>query len=123
MTTATGSFEALPMPRKDIPQPEAGSYRVYKNINDYIVVEAGSALEALQASGMDAVYKVQRESLDSVRVLSLSAWSAMAAKEAADQTTPAAQADQKTPVADKAPAQAHASAELSSDEVNKLLNS
>lgn len=128
-STATEPFEALPMPRKDIPQPASGSYKVYKNAKEFVVVEAGSALEALQVSGVPLAYKIERESIDSIRVLGFTDWAQEPKPEVAKEAAPAAattDTSQKETVL--IPSQETAAAPptaeaLSNDDVNKLLNS
>ncbi len=68
------AFEALPMPRKNVPQLFGGSYRVYRSSRDFVVVEADSALEALERSGLHSAVKIERESMDNISVLSAAAW-------------------------------------------------
>lgn len=112
------------MPRKDIPQPASGSYRVYSNAKEFVVVNASSALEALQASGVQSAYKIERESIDYVHVLSPSAWSNSASAQVPVPNSVAAEA-KETVFIPEATAQVSKDAEapLSNDDVNKLLNS
>ncbi|MDX2113709.1 MAG: hypothetical protein SFW63_08275 [Alphaproteobacteria bacterium] len=62
------------MPRKNVPQLFGGSYRVYRSSRDFVVVEADSALEALERSGLHSAVKIERESMDNISVLSAAAW-------------------------------------------------
>lgn len=119
MTRAAEPFETLPMPRKDIPQPASGSYRVYKNAKEFVVVEAGSALEALQVSGVQTPHKIERDSIDYIRVLSPSAWDSFGPQTAA----PVAEAKETVLIESPAAPAAVPETSLSNDDVNKLLNS
>lgn len=127
MTRPAEPFETLPMTRKDIPQPAAGSYRVYKSAKDFVVVEASSALEALQVSDVKAPYKIERESIDYISVLAPSAWGNRTVQ-AAPEATPEVAAEAKEtvfigePAAAAKPAEADAAAPLSNEDVSKLLN-
>ncbi len=76
------AFEALPMPRKNVPQLFGGSYRVYRSSRDFVVVEAHCALEALERSGLHSAVKIERESMDNISVLSAAAWRTGALSEA-----------------------------------------
>jgi hypothetical protein len=122
------AFEALPMPRKDIPQPATGRYRIYKDARQYITVDADSALEALQQSGVGNAVKIERESIDYIRVMHASEWSNMDMPQTmAPQAQPMPQVvpeNMPAPQATAAEPQAIASdAPLSNDDVSKLLNS
>jgi|NOAtaT_6_FD_contig_21_4899243_length_623_multi_6_in_0_out_0_1 hypothetical protein len=133
MTTqiTQGDFEALPMPRKNVPQLFGGSYRVYRSSRDYVVVEAGSALEALERSGLSMAHKIERESMDNISVLSAAAWRTgelsprphLQPEAAQSAPVPAVNEDPKETVmlevaaADAAPAEQP----LSNDDVEKLL--
>lgn len=108
-------FESLSLPRKDLPQQMVSRYRVYKDPENYDIIEAISALDALKASGKEEVYKVERDTLKLYNVL--------------DRQTIINSMD-PTPAGD-APAVAAAPAApvlptnetpLSSDQVDKLLN-
>jgi hypothetical protein len=69
------SFESLPIPRKALAQATvAGSYRVYKDADNHIVVKAHSALEALSTSGIDIAYKIERDTVSRSGVLDPKAW-------------------------------------------------
>lgn len=115
----TETFETLPLPKRELPQWTASNYRVYKNVNEYVVIEASTALEAMQASGVTPVYKIERDGLNYITVLEPNTWKTEPAAEAqaipAEAATPAA--------AEAAPAQAPVpETPLSNDDVNKLLN-
>lgn len=60
MNHSEQNFEELIIPRKDLQDIAVSRYKVYKDVKDYILVEASSALDALKKSGINSVYKVQR---------------------------------------------------------------
>lgn len=108
------SFEALPIPRKDPSRTGNARYRVYKDADNFSLVVAETALEALKASGLEQAYRVERDSIDSVAVLDMKAWAALT--EMADKPAPAASPDAAAAPPPKA------EDPLSNDDVNKLLN-
>jgi hypothetical protein len=127
-------FEELSIPRKELPRL-ANHYRVYKDEKDYITVEAESALEALNKSGLHKAHRIERNAIFLANVLNLEALSnrpASVAKEAVETPAaeasapvtpetqqPAAEAVAATPATDT-PAVA-AEAPLSNSDVDKLL--
>jgi hypothetical protein len=118
-STVNESFEMLSLPKRDFPQLAMGNYRVYKNTSEFLLVAAGTALEAMQASGLTQVYKIERDHMDQHTVLSPNSWKAQVAVEEAAVVAPAVEVAQ--PVA-AAPVEPAAEVPLSNDDVNKLLN-
>ena len=53
-------FEQLAIPRKDL-RSLASRYRVYTNPREFSVVEAHTALEALEVSGVKGAYKIVKD--------------------------------------------------------------
>lgn len=112
-------FEELPFPRKDMAGMQAGRYRVYKNPKDYVLVEAVSALEALQNSKLDKPYRVERDMLHLTTVLTLSSFSDGATQEPTGDAPQQVEESAAAPASPEAPA---ADSNLSNDDVSKLLN-
>lgn len=54
-------FEELNLPRRQVPELMGGRYFVYSSPTEYQLVDAGSALEAIQKSGLKEVYRLQRD--------------------------------------------------------------
>ena len=95
-----------------------GNYRVYKDPKNFQVVEAATALEAFQLSGLKEVYKIERERLDKNRVIDPSLWATLSPEEKETPAPAAAMAASDAVLAvPAAPAET-----LSNDDVNKLLN-
>lgn len=67
-------FEALPLPHKNFPQAGMGTYRVYSDDKNFVMVSAMNAIEALAASKMEQVIRIQRDSLDLTTVFSPKDW-------------------------------------------------
>ncbi len=66
------AFETLPLPNKAAPLGMGeGTYKIYKTAEEMIFVKAKSALEAIKNSGVDNIYRVERDSLDKNYLLSL----------------------------------------------------
>jgi len=123
-------FEVMPMPRKDAPQLFGGSYRVYKSPRDYIVVSADSALSALQLSGLESAYKIERESMDNISVLSAASWGGRESEPAQVVMEANAEMPKSEPadtvlldVPEKPDSKAASADSSSNDDVEKLLNS
>ena len=121
------AFETLPIPRKDLPQLGT-RYRVYKDPENFILVEAASALEALKACGMEPVHRIERDTIHLNNVLNVQALAeAPAAAAPPTAETPAATATPpptaETPAAAPPPAATPPAdaAPLSPEDVNKLL--
>lgn len=112
------AFEVLPIPRKELSQSAIENYRVYKSANDYVVVPAQTALEALKASGLPVAYKIERDKIDLDKVLTPNAWATSAKIEEGSGPPPPAATPEITATV-SAPA---TDTPLSSDDVNKLLN-
>jgi len=119
-------FESLTLPHREVPQLTLSRYRVYKNAKDYVLVEAGNAMEALKTSGLAQATLIERDIFFSNNVLSvqtLEEKSPAASPPAAEPAAAAAPVPEPKQ-ADAAPAQtspAVAETPLSNDEVNKLL--
>lgn len=64
-----GAFEPLQFAMTPIALP-AASYRVYLANGQYTEVEAASAYEAMQKTGIRHPYKIERVSLNRLRILS-----------------------------------------------------
>ena len=122
-------FEELVIPRRELPKL-GGRYRVYKDVGNYITVEAASALEAFKQSGMPQAHRIQRDAIYLTNVLNLEALSQTPAPSVAPPAETAAAAPDP---AEAAPAAAPAAPEgkstvppatetpLSSGDVDKLL--
>ena len=54
------AFEELLIPRKEVQHLSETRYRVYKDSVHWELVEASSALEALQRCGIQKAYKIER---------------------------------------------------------------
>ena len=53
-------FEGLSLPRKDVAR-ESVRYRVYKNVGEFTMVEAATAMLAFENSGMAKAYKIVKD--------------------------------------------------------------
>lgn len=62
-TAAAHAFEELPLARTASRPVLAGQYRIYSDEKNFTLVAASSAADALRASGVMQVYKIERESL------------------------------------------------------------
>ncbi len=60
MKQNTEPFEELMIPRRELHAPSAMIYRVYSDYKHFELVEAMSALDALAASKIKNVYKIER---------------------------------------------------------------
>lgn len=106
-TSSTVPFETLPIPQKGIPNSSVTRYRIYKNDKEFVVVQAATALEAFEASGVKDAVKIERERLDAQSVLGMETWKQEPAANApaADAAAHAAEAPAAAaPAAEKAPA-------------------
>jgi hypothetical protein len=131
MNTHTSAFESLTLPRKEVAQMATSRYRVYTDASNFTLVDGGSALEALQASGQKQAHHIQRETIFLHNVLKVDALVQPAVPApAAPETAPAmaetasaapAAAPAEAPAAKEAAAKPAPAAPLSSDDVNKLL--
>lgn len=135
MNVNTEAFENLPLPRKDFGQDMTNHYRVYKDARNYIVIKAGTALEALQSSGVGMAYKIERDAIDLNRVLAPDAWTKqplpkeITTNSSVDNEAPVAAQplqDASSPTATPVPSVQQATAEkpaqpLSNEDVDKLL--
>ena len=57
------NFEILSLPQKQLLQPGATCYRVYKDAVNFTTVEAANAHEAMQTSGVQHPYRIERDSI------------------------------------------------------------
>lgn len=55
-----GRFENLSLPQRGISNGITGGYRVYKNADDFVDVEASLVSEAIEKSGIISPYKIER---------------------------------------------------------------
>lgn len=62
------TFETIPLPRKNGIN-ESGKYRVYKDSAEFMLVPAETALEAMKASGLATVHKIERDAIDFNKVM------------------------------------------------------
>lgn len=60
MKTTEVSFEELYIPHRELQNPSAVCYRVYRDEKNYELLEAVSALAALTQSGIEKPYKIER---------------------------------------------------------------
>jgi len=129
----TESFEELPMPRKEMAQLSVGSYRVYKNAKEFVTVQAGSAIEALQTSGVKPAHKIERDSFDHTKILGASDWGSPKQEEQPSdtpvepqETSPDAEKEtvlvEESGGAETKDAPEGGDETLSGDDVDKLLN-
>lgn len=72
MTQEPEPFEELSLPRRNLDNLSELRYRVYKDAKNYEVVEAVSALDALQKSSIAKAYKIERHNPLADNVLHLS---------------------------------------------------
>lgn len=117
------AFEPLPLPKREFGQSPKGRYRIYSDDANYKVVEATSALEALQLSGLQQAHRIQRDAVFLVNVLE--AGTLVSAPENGDEAAAVPAAASVAPPAAAAAADvppAAADAPLSDDQVNKLLD-
>jgi hypothetical protein len=97
------SFEALSIPRQGLaPAVTNSSYRIYKDADNHVVIQAPSALEALQASGVTTAYKIQRETVSRSTVVAPNDWPKSVPVEAAPAATDAPAAENPPPTTDAA---------------------
>lgn len=120
--SAAVSFEQLPLARPDMPPMPVGMYRVYKDKKIFSIVQAASALEALENSGFGHAIKIEREDMMSNNLLNPKFWES-------DAPAPivGAQPAESAPAASEVqPAEAASApsgdAPLSNNDVDKLLN-
>ncbi len=124
MMEQVGGFEHLPLARAESSVVLDGAYRVYSDAKNYTTIQATSAIEALEMSGIHYAFKIKRENLFSNNLLNPKSWDkAVAAPVAAqaeavhEPVVVAAEMISEPVVEAPAPA-----AELSNDDIDKLLN-
>lgn len=61
--TAAENFEQLPLAKAEIPVALEGQYRVYTDHKNFKLVQAISAVNAMEVSGLSQVFKIEREAL------------------------------------------------------------
>ena len=106
-------FTPLDLPKKGV-APADGRYRVYKDAKEFTVVEAPSALQALQASGLKTAFRIERDGALASNLIDLKKLPEAPAAKPAEAAKPAAPAAEevKPGETDKA---------LSGEQVDKLL--
>ncbi len=67
---AKSNFTSLFVPKKHRKQSATDTYRVYSSKNEFVEVEANSALEALSKSGLEHAYRIERPILVQSNILS-----------------------------------------------------
>lgn len=65
----TSAFEQLPLARADFPTLPIGQYRVYTDQKNFKLVQAISAVEALETSGFTQAFKIEREAMHKTALL------------------------------------------------------
>lgn len=63
MTSEATSFEQLPLARTTMQMSLAGQYRIYTDHKNFKLVQADSAVNALEQSGIARAFKIERETL------------------------------------------------------------
>ena len=63
MATVDAPFEQLPLARTSIPAALIGLYRIYTDNKNFKLVQADSAVNALELSGLLQAFKIEREAL------------------------------------------------------------
>ncbi len=63
MTTTETPFEQLPLARTSAPASLVGQYRIYTDNKNFKLVQADSAVNALELSGLLQAFKIEREAL------------------------------------------------------------
>jgi hypothetical protein len=105
-------FTPLDLPKKGV-SPTESRYRVYKDAKEFSVVDAPSALQALQASGLKTAYRIERDSIFAGNLVDL--------KKLPDAPPPAAAAAPAAPAAPEEAKPAEPDKGLSGAEVDQLL--
>jgi hypothetical protein len=82
MDNVAGNFEQLPLARANMPVSLVGQYRIYTDHKNFTMVEAESAVGALEASGLQKAFKIEREALHKVSLIAPKFNVAIAAAEA-----------------------------------------
>ncbi|NBX03559.1 MAG: hypothetical protein EBR02_05805 [Alphaproteobacteria bacterium] len=67
-------FENLTIPRKSLPLAGGCRYRVYETAQNFKIVDAATAMEALSACGLTYAYKILRDDPMNENLLSHDAW-------------------------------------------------
>ncbi len=135
-------FEHLPLARAESSAVLDGAYRIYTDAKNYTTIQAASAIEALEMSGIHYAFKIKRENLYACNLLNPKSWdkavplpaenmmaaSAPVENIAVEAVAEVAAESVSEPVAE-APAVEAAAAEaaeapaaLSNDDIDKLLN-
>ncbi len=121
-------FEQLALPRKEVPQFMGSHYRVYSDAENFIVIEAPNALEAMKISGMQKAFRIQRDIIMLHRIVDVSSMSNIMATHTDSQEEPIP-AIQKPDLVELKPEVQDAAAvdmesmPLASSEVEQLLQS
>lgn len=69
MEQLPGNFEQLPLARAPMPPSLAGQYRIYTDYKNFTRIEAESAVHALEMSGLQKAFKIERESISKVSLI------------------------------------------------------
>ena len=122
-------FKTITFRQEEIPGMSVSKYRDYTDHNNYVLVEAGNAQTAISTSGVKTPVRVLRDSIYLENVLMLDkppipVIKAEPVAPAAAEAPPPAEASAPEPPAPETLSPAETGdATLSSDDVNKLLNS
>jgi len=126
-------FEELSLPRRSVTDILVSRYRVYKDPDNYTLVDADNAQDAIKNCGMEKVHRIERDSIYLDNILNMKVLApvqdmlviAPAVNVATKPPLPAIEAPQQAapvePQQDIQPLPPAADAPLSSDEVSKLL--
>lgn len=61
MEPVSQDFEQLPLARTSFPAALVGQYRIYSDHKNFTLVQADSAVNALESCGLTSVFKIERE--------------------------------------------------------------
>jgi hypothetical protein len=86
-------FEPIDFPRMELPHLIASRYRIYSDANNYTLVEAESALQAMESSGVTNIFRIQRESILLRRIIDLKKEMGIETVSAADVNVPDVKSD------------------------------
>jgi hypothetical protein len=115
-------FESLALPRKEVPHLMGTHYRVYSDHENFKVVAATSAQEAMENSGIKNPLKVERETMLLYSLINLGGNPSVgAASEPLPSNSPAPAATTETTTEAISENAEVAAAALSNNDVDKLL--
>lgn len=69
MEQLPGNFEQLPLAKAPMPAMLAGQYRVYTDYKNFTRIEAESAVHALEMSGLQKAFKIERETMNKISLI------------------------------------------------------